>query len=204
LRSVISTRRRRRPAKDTGCQCHQPQGQVKWKAESEVGSGAGVGERKRRRSPPTTPAVRRLPRAAAVPAVENEVRAWVPRPLTPRGPPLGGAGRARRQEAAADSSLSPSGSDQRWRHTPLPLSTPRFHSALPPASRTHPVHAARVAGARVRGSWRTRAVEAGDGGGRSTTSPTFRRAQPSAHHHLRPSSLSPPGADSFPLNRREE
>jgi hypothetical protein len=83
----------------------------------------------------------------------------------------------------------------------------RLHSALPPASRTHPVHAARVAGARGRGSWRTRAVEAGDGGEVAAPLvshfPPRRAAQPSPHHHLRPST-SPPGTDSFPLNRTEK
>jgi hypothetical protein len=80
-----------------GKRCHQPQGQVKWKAESEVGSGADP------RGP--APAARgccacRGKRGACVGSTPS---------LSPRGPPLGGAGRARRQEAAADSSLSVDG-----------------------------------------------------------------------------------------------
>jgi hypothetical protein len=46
--------------------------------------GRSSGKPKARWGPALTQAVRRLPRAAAVLAVENEVRAWVPRPLSLR------------------------------------------------------------------------------------------------------------------------
>jgi hypothetical protein len=67
LHSVIFTQRRRRPAKDATNR-----------------RGRSSGKPKARWGPALTQAVRRLPRAAAVLAVENEVRAWVPRPLSLR------------------------------------------------------------------------------------------------------------------------